>query len=67
MALVGHITNTEAIRYIKNHFGRNEGKHHFDRLNISGKEILKWTEKTYSVKGNPVLTWLITKTMRGLE
>jgi hypothetical protein len=51
----------------KIHFGRTEGKYHFDRLDISGREILKWIVKTHSGKGNSVFIWLTTKTTRGLE
>jgi hypothetical protein len=58
------------IRHEKNtkiHFGRTEGKYHFDRLDINGREILKWTVKTHSGKGNPLFIWLTIKTIHGLE
>jgi hypothetical protein len=67
MTLVGHIANTKAMRNTQNNFGRTEGKYHFDRLDMNGRVILKWIEKTYSVKRNPVFIWLITKTTGGLE
>jgi hypothetical protein len=62
-----HSEHQSKEKYTKNNFGRTEGKYHFDRLYMNGRVILKWTEKTYSVKGKPVFIWLITKTTGGFE
>jgi hypothetical protein len=40
-ALIGEMRNTYRI-----YFGRTEGKYHFDRLDMNGREILKWIINT---------------------